>query len=150
MVQADTRIVDVIRQMQEQRKQDRQIFYDIYSQQEKRQDPEKKDTGLFFFRGRTDALFAVVSAGGGFSYVGSIHESFPHALELSRQGYNAFALQYRTGGAEVACEDLAAAISFIFSHAQELHGLLFTLGRLCRSQNGCLPWLLRSGPVRRG
>lgn len=30
------------------------------------------------------------------------------------------ALQYRTGGADVACEDLAAAISFIFEHAKEL------------------------------
>lgn len=31
-----------------------------------------------------------------------------------------FALQYRTGGADVACEDLAAAITFIFEHAEEL------------------------------
>ena len=108
MVQADTRIVDVIRQMQEQRKQDRQIFYDIYSQQEKRQDPEKKDTGLFFFRGEKKAPFAVVCAGGGFYYVGSIHESLPHALELSRQGYNGFALVYRTRTADAACQDLAS------------------------------------------
>ena len=35
-------------------------------------------------------------AGGGFYYVGSIHESLPHALELSRMGYNGFALVYRT------------------------------------------------------
>ena len=41
-------------------------------------------------------------------------------MELSRRGYNAFALQYRTGGADVACEDLARAISFIFTHATEL------------------------------
>nr|WP_303181224.1 alpha/beta hydrolase [Lachnoclostridium phocaeense] len=120
MVQADTRIVDVIRQMQEQRKQDRQIFYDIYSQQEKRQDPEKKDTGLFFFRGEKKAPFAVVCAGGGFYYVGSIHESLPHALELSRQGYNGFALVYRTRTADAACQDLARAIRFIFDHAAEL------------------------------
>ena len=39
---------------------------------------------------------------------------------MSRRGYNAFALQYRTGGAQVACEDLAAALSFIFRHADEL------------------------------
>lgn len=120
MVQADTRIVDVIRQMQEQRKQDRQIFYDIYSQQEKRQDPEKKDTGLFFFRGEKKAPFAVVCAGGGFYYVGSVHESLPHALELSRQGYNGFALVYRTRTADAAWQDLARAIRFIFDHAAEL------------------------------
>ena len=96
------------------------IFYDIYTDEEKRSDPSKENTGLFFFRGDPDAPFAVVCAGGGFSYVGSIHESFPHALELSKKGCNAFALQYRTGGAEVACEDLAAAISFIFDNADAL------------------------------
>lgn len=40
-------------------------------------------------------------------------------LELSKMGYNAFALIYRPG-AQTACEDLARAISFIFSHADEL------------------------------
>lgn len=96
------------------------IFYDIYTEEEKQEDPSKEDTGLFFFKGNKDAPVAIISAGGGFSYVGSIHESFPHALELSKQGYNAFALQYRTGGAEVACKDLAAAIAFIYEHAEEL------------------------------
>ena len=33
-----------------------------------------------------------VEAGGGFAYVGAIHDSFPHALALSQMGYNAFAL----------------------------------------------------------
>lgn len=98
----------------------RTIFYDIYTEGQKSQSPSKKDTGLFFFRGTPGAPFVLVCAGGGFSYVGSVHESFPHAIELSRRGYNAFALQYRTGGAEVACEDLAAAISFILERAKEL------------------------------
>lgn len=44
---------------------------------------EHEDAGLFFFRGKADSPFAVVCLGGGFSYVGSIHEGFPHALELS-------------------------------------------------------------------
>jgi len=96
------------------------IFYDIYTREERRRSPAKENTGLFFFRGETGAPFAIICAGGGFSYVGSIHESFPHALKLSQKGYNAFALQYRTGGADVACEDLAAAISFIFNNAKML------------------------------
>lgn len=96
------------------------VFYDIYTDEEKAADPDKKATGLFFLRGETGAPFAVVNAGGGFSYVGSIHESLPHALYLSRAGYNAFALSYRTGGEQVACEDLARALSFIFEHANEL------------------------------
>ena len=98
----------------------KKIFYDIYTDEEKAADPSKENTGLFFFQGKSNAPFAIISAGGGFAYVGSIHESFPHALELSRRGYNAFALQYRTGGADVAGEDLAAAISFVFAHRETL------------------------------
>lgn len=40
-------------------------------------------------------------------------------LELSKQGYNAFALIYRSG-AQTACEDLARVIAFIFEYAEEL------------------------------
>lgn len=95
------------------------IFYDIYTEEEKKADPAKRDTGLFFFKGDPGAKFAVVNAGGGFAYVGAMHDSFPHALELSKRGYNAFALIYRPG-AQTACEDLARAIAFIFEHAEEL------------------------------
>jgi acetyl esterase/lipase len=112
--------VRVISYMMDEVSKGQTIFYDIYSDGEKRADPSKEDTGLFFFRGEPDAPFAIVCAGGGFSYVGSIHESFPAALELSRKGYNAFTIQYRTGGADVACEDLAAAISFVFANAESL------------------------------
>ena len=95
------------------------IFYDIYTDEEKAQDPEKEDTGLFFIGGEPGARFAVCNAGGGFAYVGAMQDSFPHALELSKQGYNAFALIYRPG-AQTACEDLARAISFIFENAEQL------------------------------
>lgn len=95
------------------------VFYDIYTDAEKKADPAKEDTGLFFFRGNPGARFAVCNAGGDFAYVGAMHDSFPHALELSKMGYNAFALIYRPG-AQAACEDLARAIAFIFDHADEL------------------------------
>ena len=95
------------------------IFYDIYTDEEKAADHEKADTGLFFFKGNAGEKFAVCNAGGGFAYVGAMQDSFPHALELSKKGYNAFALIYRPG-AQTACEDLARAISFIFEHAGEL------------------------------
>ncbi len=95
------------------------VFYDIYSDDEKAADPRKQDTGLFFFRGNSGARFAVCNAGGAFAFVGAMHDSFPHALELSKKGYNAFALIYRPG-AQTACEDLARAISFIFAHKNEL------------------------------
>lgn len=95
------------------------IFYDIYTEEEKAADPAKEDTGLFFFKGNPSKRFAVCNAGGGFAYVGAMHDSFPHALELSKMGYNAFALIYRPG-AQTACEDLARAISFIFENADKL------------------------------
>ena len=95
------------------------VFYDIYTEAEKAQDPDKADTGLFFFKGEAGAPFAVCNAGGGFAYVGTMQDSFPHALELSKRGYNAFALIYRPG-AQTACEDLARAIAWIFAHAGEL------------------------------
>ena len=95
------------------------VFYPIYTDSETAADPAKADTGLFFFRGRPGARFAVCNAGGGFAYVAAMHDSFPHALELAKKGYNAFALIYRPG-AQTACEDLARAITFIFAHADEL------------------------------
>ena len=95
------------------------IFYDIYTDEEKAAEPAKEDTGLFFFKGVPGEKFAICNAGGAFAYVGAMQDSFPHALELSQKGYNAFALIYRPG-AQTACEDLARAIRFIFDHADEL------------------------------
>jgi acetyl esterase/lipase len=95
-------------------------FYDFYTDQEKRLDSTKESTGLFFFHGEPGAPFAIISAGGGFSYVGSIHEGFPFAIQLAERGYNAFVIQYRNGGAKVAYGDLAAAISFVFANAENL------------------------------
>lgn len=77
-----------------------QIFYDIYTEKEKKEDSDKRNKG------------------GGFMYVAGIHDSFPHALELSKKGYNAFALIYRPG-AQTACEDLARAIAFLYEHQKE-------------------------------
>lgn len=98
----------------------RTLFYDFYTNEQKQLDPGKRNTGLFFFRGHPDAPFAVICPGGGFSYVGSLHEGFPLAREISKAGYNAFVIRYRTGSGQWATEDLAAAITFIFSKAEIL------------------------------
>lgn len=111
--------VEIVNTLKERALAGETIFYDIYTDEEKAADPDKEDTGLFFFRGEPGARFAVCNAGGAFAYVGAMHDSFPHALELSKQSYNAFALIYRPG-AQTACEDLARAITFIFDHAEEL------------------------------
>jgi len=60
----------------------RRVFHDIYPEAQKQADPSRKDTGLFFFRGTPEAPFAVIAPGGGFAYVGSLHEGFPYAVEI--------------------------------------------------------------------
>ena len=111
--------VAIVNYLHNQAKDNQTIFFDIYTDAEKAADPRKQDTGLFFFRGNRGSRFAICNAGGAFAFVGAMHDSFPHALELSKKGYNAFALIYRPG-AQTACEDLARAVSFIFAHADEL------------------------------
>ena len=110
-----SRTVKIVNYMLSQVQQGNKIFYSIYPET----DPRSQDTGLFFFRGNKNAKFAICNAGGGFVFVGAMHDSFPHALELSKKGYNAFALIYRPG-ADTACEDLARAIAFIHENAKEL------------------------------
>jgi len=97
------------------------VFYRFYTDAQRREEPARSNTGLFFFRGRPGAPFAVISPGGGFSYVASVHEGFPHAAAISSKGLNAFVLRYRAGyGGTVATQDLAAAVSYIVGHADML------------------------------
>lgn len=97
------------------------LFLPFYTEAERRADPAKVATGLFLFRGCPGAQFAVVAPGGGFAYVGSVHEGFPYATTIADQGYNAFVLRYRVGqSGRPATEDLAAAVSFIRRNAENL------------------------------
>jgi acetyl esterase/lipase len=109
--------VEIVNDLKSRAENGETIFYPIYSEREMASDPSKKDTGLFFFKGEPGAKFAVMNAGGGFMYVGAMHDSFPHALEVSKKGYNAFALIYRP---DDPYTDLAQAIAFIYNNAKEL------------------------------
>lgn len=111
--------VDIVNTLHDRAAAGETVFYDIYTDEEKKEDFDKEDTGLFFFRGKKGAKTAIVNAGGGFVYVGAMQDSFPVSLALSRMGYNAFALIYRPG-AETACEDLSRAVAFLEEHADEL------------------------------
>jgi acetyl esterase/lipase len=114
-------VVGALNRMIDDASDGKPIFYDLYSEAEKKAQPAKANAGLFFLRGKPGAPFAVISPGGGFAYVGSIHEGFPYAEAISAKGYNAFVLRYRAGyGGAVATEDLAAAISFIVRNAEKL------------------------------
>ncbi len=97
------------------------IFYDFYTEAQKNAEPTKRNAGLFFFRGKPGAPFAIVCPGGGFAYVASLHEGLPYAAEISRSGYNAFVLKYRAGiGGASATQDLAVALSYVFENAKAL------------------------------
>jgi acetyl esterase/lipase len=110
-------VVDALNHLIGEAESGKTIFYDFYTEQQKRNDPAKAFTGLFFFRGKPGEPFALVCPGGGFSYVGSLHEGFPLARAISGQGLNAFVIRYRIGSEQRATEDLAAAIGYIFENA---------------------------------
>ena len=95
------------------------VFHEFYTEQEQREDPRKRHSGLFFYRGKPGAPFAIVCPGGGFAYVGTLHEGLPLASEISKRGLNAFVLRYRIGEQE-GTEDLAAATAFVFRNAEAL------------------------------
>ncbi len=109
--------VEIINYLHSQATAGNQIFFRIYSDAEIAADPSKTGTGLFLFKGNTGKPFSVTNAGGGFAYVGAMHDSFPHSLELSKAGYNAFALIYRP---DDPYRDLAKAITFIYDNAEKL------------------------------
>ncbi|KAH0790939.1 alpha/beta hydrolase [Histomonas meleagridis] len=104
------RSVEILNYMYTLAQSGQKIFYKL----------NRKDAGLFFFKGKPGSPFAVFCPGGAFSYVGSIHEGFPFGIELSKKGYNAFVIQYRTGSAQGACMDLAEGISYIFHQKDQL------------------------------
>jgi acetyl esterase/lipase len=118
-----TDVVTALNRMIDDVNNGKSIFYDFYTEAQKNAEPTKRNAGLFFFRGKPGAPFAIVCPGGGFAYVASLHEGFPYAAEISRNGYNVFVLKYRAGiGGAAATQDLAAALSYVFKIAKTLGG----------------------------
>lgn len=109
--------VEILNYLHSQAVKGEQIFYSIYSPKEMAADPAKEYTGIFVFRGKSGNPYAITNAGGGFAYVGAMHDSFPHSLELCKAGYTAFALIYRP---DDPYRDLARAISLINENADML------------------------------
>lgn len=136
--------VEIVNYMKEQTDSGKQIFYPIYTEEEMKREPEKRNTGIFYFRGTENNKFAILNAGGGFMYVGAMQDSFPHALELSKNGYNAFALIYRPD-ADKAMEDLARAVAFIHENKETLKvdtNDYSVWGWICWRKNGSMAWKL--------
>jgi acetyl esterase/lipase len=114
-------VVAALNRMIDDASQGKTVFYDFYTGAQKQQERSRENTGLFFLRGRPGAPFAVISPGGGFAYVGSVHEGFPYAAAISKKGFNTFVLRYRVGqGGTIATQDLAAALSYIVRNGARL------------------------------
>jgi hypothetical protein len=82
-------VVNALNHMIDDVNRGKTVFYEFYTAEEKKGQRAKSNTGLFFFRGKPGAPFAVIAPGGGFSYVGAVHAGFPYAVTISKQGYKA-------------------------------------------------------------
>lgn len=96
-------------------KRGEQVFYPIYTSDCIKDNKSLKDTGIFYFRGKKNAPFALILSGG-YYYKSLIHEGFPLALKLSHAGYNAFVLSYRQKKSLYGSLDLIKAVNFIINN----------------------------------
>ena len=127
--------VDICNTLRQRAADGQTIFYDIYTEDEKAADPDKADTGLFYFKGNPGAKFSICNAGGAFAYVGAMQDSFPHALprrtdRLRRSGTGHCLCLYPCGG------------------TGSRHQRLLPLGRFCRGTDGGVAGQLRHGILR--
>jgi hypothetical protein len=110
--------IEIIDYLRKQVNDGNQVFYNIYTEEEMMKDASLKDVGIIYFRGDNNKPFTIHMAGG-WEYVGSIHDSMPQAYELSKLGYNAFALVYRNNAWAQA--DLERAIRYINNNKESLN-----------------------------
>ena len=139
-------VVSSLNRMIDEARGGRTVFYDIYTSPQKQAEPPRENTGLFFLRGKPGAPFAVIAPGGGFAYVGSVHEGFPYAVEISNRGFNAFVLKYRAGhGEPAATEDRRGPLLHLSKRGLSgcQHRRLFFVGQLRGRKDGGgdrVPW----------
>lgn len=102
----------------------RETFFEIYSEEERRNDPEKNDTILAAYPLEKQAKCVFILAGGGYESVCSILEAYPIAKKVNEMGYAAFVVKYRhaaNASAPNPMDDLAAAIRFVMNHCNQFH-----------------------------
>lgn len=100
-------------------------LFPVYSREECRADHSKKPVNLLHFPAKkTGKPFVVLCAGGAYMSVCSAAEGYPVAKVFNELGYPAFVLNYRVGGSDLMpkpLDDLAAALRYIRSRAEEFH-----------------------------
>ncbi len=102
---------------------DTQVVHHIYRKEECKDDKQKKNVVLMHFPAKEAGPFMVIIPGGGYTCVCAAAEGFSTAARLNALGINCFLLNYRIGGDGLfpkPMDDLAAAITYIRNHSQEL------------------------------
>lgn len=108
------------------------VHYEVYTQEERRQTPQKEQVGLYCLHADNTEKrpYVLMIAGGGYSSVCTTVESLPVCASFCEMGYTCFALTYRVSdeyGTEqehdIIMEDIAAAVSYIEAHSEELNVL---------------------------
>ena len=101
-----------------------EILFDIYTEEEWEDDPQKKDVKIWYLPGLGEVKkpFIILNAGGAYQSVCTMVEAFPAAAHFNRMGYHVFCLNYRVGGTGVIpkpLDDLAAAYRYITAHKEQ-------------------------------
>ncbi len=98
----------------------------IYTDEECKDDLEKKEANILYFpplKEDTTKPIMFVAAGGAYAIVCSLLEAYPVARRFNELGYPVFVLNYRVNNENglfpKPMEDLAHAISYVYSHAEE-------------------------------
>lgn len=102
----------------------KKVVYPLYNEEEISRDESLKEGYMIHFPVEKKAGFVVTCSGGAYVSVASMVEGYPTCREINELGYHAFAVNYRAGQNAKApnpIDDLAAAVKYIFEHAEELN-----------------------------
>ena len=97
------------------------VLYDVYSPEEIKEDPAREHVKFWFMPAEyqpSEKPFVLCYAGGGYSTVCSVAESFSTAARLTELGYNVFVPTYRVGLPNLMpkpLDDLNATLAFILN-----------------------------------
>ncbi len=102
-------------------KEQEKFVYQIYSEDEMKKDPEKRDVVIMSFPVKEKSPFIVLCAGGAYESICTFGEALPVARVFNDLGYSVFTLNYRVkkkGLLPKPIEDLARAVSFIQENSE--------------------------------
>ena len=103
-----------------------QCIYDIYSDEEKTEDPTRIPTLMIYSPGGPEAKdkpFVLMLPGGAFVMVDILGEGLAEAREFNKQGFNVFILKYRVGNPDnltLALDDVHRAMQVILEAGSKL------------------------------